>query len=873
MKKIIAITSLLCLSVFSNLYSQFSVPGACDGNCGSSRNGNGTLGQIYNNSACGLNYTQTSMRMGQRFTPAGAPQPAAFNMALPPCITAANGAIDRAYIWISTSGNGAAVNVTVQNPQGVSQTFPMTLVGQGPDKCWGYTGTYTYRADVTPIVTNGGNYIISGLPTGSPNDADGATFMIIYRDPAATYRGSMVIHDGTVMIGGGSTTQTVTGIAACAPGQNARAFCAIGDIQMTGQTLTMNGTNAPFMWDWYNYVEVPTNVALGQNTANYTLNSGGDCYNLLMIGLYYQTNTCAVCPANNPLQLNMASTNATCSQCNGSATVTASGVAGPYTYSWAPTGGNGPSATNLCAGTYTVTVTGGGGCFTNTATVTITNQGSGITIAGTTTDVLCNGGNTGAINTTVSGVTGPINYNWSPSGGTGSNANNLFAGIYTVIVSDTAGCADTSSFTVNQPPLLTVSLTSPDNQLCLGDSTVLTALASGGAGTSTYTWNNSIPAGTTSHVVSPGTTTNYIVTVTDSNNCTATNNLNVTVSPIPVASFNFVNACSGLPSSFTSTSTISSGNIAGYAWNYGDNTPFGTTANTTHTYAAAGNYPVTLGIVSNMGCVDSITQNLLMFPGPVINFSVDTPNGCVNHCVNFTDLSTVNGSTITQWSWLANGVPFSAATNPAHCFTNPGLYNIGLMVQTADGCIDTVEVPNFINAYSLPQAGFTLNSYSISFSDPLVEVHDEAVNTTSWQYNMGDGTLFFSANPVHLYGDSGTYCITQIVTSSNGCKDTTVACLDIYLDPLLYIPNSFTPNGDGLNEIFSAKGVELVTFEMRIFDRWGMEIFYSNDMSKGWNGQRINGSLCMQDVYVYKVSATDINGDEYELMGQVNLIR
>ena len=127
------------------------------------QNGNGTLGNIYFNTACGLNWTQASQRLGKRFSAAGVNPPAPFAISgLPSCAT-----ILKAYIWAEGSGNGMAQTATVNGPMG-SANYPMTIVGQGPDKCWGYSGSYTYRADVTASVNGNGTYNISGILTNPP---------------------------------------------------------------------------------------------------------------------------------------------------------------------------------------------------------------------------------------------------------------------------------------------------------------------------------------------------------------------------------------------------------------------------------------------------------------------------------------------------------------------------------------------------------------------------------------------------------------------------------------------------------------------------------------------------------------------------------
>ena len=176
--------SLLCVLFFSGtLISQNAsqaarncpgIPGACgypsqNQNHSPSvpnpapQNGNGTLGVIFDMQKCGLNYAHASQRLGKRFSPAGINQPAPFVISgIPTCAV-----IEKAYLWAEGSGNGAAQTATIAGPLRTAN-YPMAIVGTGPDKCWGYGGTYTYRADVTASFGGNGTYNVSGLLTNPP---------------------------------------------------------------------------------------------------------------------------------------------------------------------------------------------------------------------------------------------------------------------------------------------------------------------------------------------------------------------------------------------------------------------------------------------------------------------------------------------------------------------------------------------------------------------------------------------------------------------------------------------------------------------------------------------------------------------------------
>jgi len=112
------------------------------------------------------------------------------------------------------------------------------------------------------------------------------------------------------------------------------------------------------------------------------------------------------------------------------------------------------------------------------------------------------------------------------------------------------------------------------------------------------------------------------------------------------------------------------------------------------------------------------------------------------------------------------------------------------------------------------------------------------------------------------------------VRNQYGCKDTISRPVDIGSNFTFYIPNAFTPNGDGVNDFFTGKGIGVKTFKMYIYDRWGEMICYTEDIEKGWNGT-IKGNVIdtKMDVYQYKVIVTDIKNKQHEYVGHVSLIK
>jgi hypothetical protein len=244
-----------------------------------------------------MNYVQGSVKLIQRNSQPGLTQPAPIAISGIP----ANAQIIKAYLWWDISGTLSQMTCTLTNPNNQTFNYPVTDIGFGPDKCWSYGGTRSFRAEVTNAVTGNGTYTISGLPSdpsGPPvtDDTDGATLLVIYRDLTASYQGRISIYDGSVVLLGGSSTQTMNWLNVCANSLTGKAFMVVGDLQLNGATMSFNGgPPVNIVWDWWNFIEQSVSVTSGQGSATFTFGSTGDCLNLVAMGLYYQTSGCPMC--------------------------------------------------------------------------------------------------------------------------------------------------------------------------------------------------------------------------------------------------------------------------------------------------------------------------------------------------------------------------------------------------------------------------------------------------------------------------------------------------------------------------------------------------------------------------------------------------
>ncbi|MBC7696535.1 MAG: gliding motility-associated C-terminal domain-containing protein [Burkholderiales bacterium] len=369
-------------------------------------------------------------------------------------------------------------------------------------------------------------------------------------------------------------------------------------------------------------------------------------------------------------------TNLICgSLCNGSASVTATGgVPGTFTYTWAPSGGNGPTASNLCAGNYTVTVTNNGNCV-KTITFAITSPPI-LTATPTQTNLACNGACIGAINLNPSGGTGNPTYTWSPAAPTSSLITGLCAGVYSYTITDAAFCKYSNSVTITQPSATTLIMTKTDvtcNGVCNGTAT---GNMSGGTLPYTYSWTPAAPSASVITNLCPGT---YTLKVTDFKGCSKTNT--VTIFQPTVISVNVTSVsptCNGLCNG--SINSLPSGGTGPYTFTL-QSSGAPVTSNPPYTNLCAGSYTVIVKDVA--GCIKTQAVNLLQ-PNPVVLTLTPTQNTCFNQC-NATISTLVNGGTplfTYLWSTGATGSSLSNLCSGVYSAT----------VTDANGCKGSASI-------------------------------------------------------------------------------------------------------------------------------------------------------------------------------------
>ncbi len=290
-------------------------------------------------------------------------------------------------------------------------------------------------------------------------------------------------------------------------------------------------------------------------------------------------------------------------------------------------------------------------------------------------------------------------------------------------------------------------------------------------------------------------------------------------------------------------------------------------------WSEPGIWPVYLTI-TDPHCEDHDTVLVTVYGMLTVDFSVNNQNACEPANLVFQNLSNYSPGALFYWDFGDGST--STLANPTHIYTEPGIYDLSLTVQNIIGCTDTIQTtyPGFIQIRPRPLAGIDANPRQASILTPNITFFDlSSENSGSW-LDPGNGDIQDDPNITYTYTDTGWYKAKIIAVNEVGCYDTSK--IRIRIDPIYtcYIPNAFTPDGDGINETFSPKGEGFKTYRMIIFDRWGVEIFQTNTYSEEWDGRANEGKKPSETgVYNYKLWIKDVFNTEHVYTGIVVLVR
>ncbi|MBS1646092.1 MAG: PKD domain-containing protein [Bacteroidetes bacterium] len=562
----------------------------------------------------------------------------------------------------------------------------------------------------------------------------------------------------------------------------------------------------------------------------------------------------------------------------------------------------------------TMTATSFSACPTSiipAPTIIVTNPAAGVHYNWTVT-------NNAAVGMPPSGTGTPASYT-APANGTMMNQTGQIT--YTPTLNGCVGKTDTAYVTVYPTPVVssmpnlsycpkTVVPQINFNSTPTNTLTIFTYSVSGSI-VGTYT-APSIPSFTAQNTgCSP--LSNLVTVVSSLNGCPSPPiSFSIAVQPNPVASFSYAPACDGKPILFTDLSSVCGGvQVNSWQWDMSNNGSVESTSqNPSYTVTPAGTDSVKLTVAtnSNPSCSSYTVQPVIVYPNPVVSFTGVT-KGCAPFYTTLIDSSKVATGSIVSWNWNLGNGSSSGSSQPAVTYNNtshtqPQYYSVSLTVTTDKGCTESLSKNNFIEAYPVPQAGFSYNPPDADITEPVITFFNTSLGASTYtptlqygangvMYNLGDTYLpANSSNNVsysngifnHTYSNpddadvTEVYTVTQWVINMYGCKDSTTNTLEIKPIVTFYIPNSFTPNGDGLNDNFKGTGMGIKdsTYNLWIYDRWGLLLYHSTGLEQSWNGS-MNGDASRQtlqeDVYVWKVSFSDILNKGHNYQGIVTLIK
>ena len=473
-------------------------------------------------------------------------------------------------------------------------------------------------------------------------------------------------------------------------------------------------------------------------------------------------------------------------------------------------------------------------------------------------------------------------------------------GVVTVTPSLSGCTGPPESYTITVKPTPTVTHGSIDYcPYAVAPADTITAVPAN----ATITWStvNSPFIGlstTNGNSIVPSFVANGSPTIAQSNIITVDVNLNgcsgapitfsITIDPYPVAKFSHSPACDGNNTQFMDQSVSGGSPIAQWSWNFGTGTS--TVKNPSFLLTPVGTHTVSLEVTTLAGCKNDTTESVYVNPSAVVDFSADSVS-CTPLITTFTDVVSLP---VKTWTWnfgntaTATYTTQTAAqqtyTNSSH--TQNSYFSVTLTVVTDSGCVSSVTKTNYITVHPKPLAGFTWGPKNADIIEPLIYFHDQSIGASgvnAYNWNFGDiyetvDSLNYSIiqNPKHTYSDqlAGDYTVTQVVQNIYGCQDSIKEIVVIKEVVTFYIPNAFSPNNDGTNEGFKGEGIGIkdATYNMWIFDRWGLMIFHATNLETSWDG-RINGKIVQEDVYVWKVSFYDDFNKQHDYHGTVTVVR
>jgi len=322
------------------------------------------------------------------------------------------------------------------------------------------------------------------------------------------------------------------------------------------------------------------------------------------------------------------------------------------------------------------------------------------------------------------------------------------------------------------------------------------------------------------------------------------------------------------------------GGGATFLWEFENATPATSTSQnpTGITFNGLGEFAISL-TVSEALCSDEDETVIVTYPRPQAIFAPGPHIGCTPLTVQFSDSS--YSATGHQLRWDFGDSLYSQLPNSVHTYVSPGTYDVTLRVWTSSGCIDTVEItaPLDVIVHPLPTGMLSVSPDTQSIFNPYFTLTGSSFDAVSCEiYPDALDTLFapmFGCEFQYTYLDTGNYYPMLVVMNEFGCVDTSTAFLRVKPEFRFWIPNAFRPGGNERNDLWGAVAMGVKDYQLWVFNRWGQQVFYSENHAEHWDGtvQHTGNPEVVQGVYAYRVRFRSVDGESFEYLGNVTLIR
>ena len=252
-------------------------------------------------------------------------------------------------------------------------------------------------------------------------------------------------------------------------------------------------------------------------------------------------------------------------------------------------------------------------------------------------------------------------------------------------------------------------------------------------------------------------------------------------------------------------------------------------------------------------CPDTSMLSIRVSQASIPTITTSVPSGCSPHLVNIDILEMIGGKSIWKFG---DGTQQENTNSVTHTFKSPGVYTIQLFYTNSDGCVSpSIQIPTSFTVFESPDAYFTSEDV-IFISSPKLQTENKTKNIShnTYQWSVkGFDKIYNEVNPLITFPKVGKYEITMESKSVNGCINRYSKWIEVKNEFNIFIPNSFTPNYDDLNDtfkpIFSPEGIDINKYKMEIYDRWGQLLFSSTEIEIGWDG-KVKGELVKEGSYV-----------------------